>query len=81
MAASHDGSIRRASLQHRSAAPISCFHWKRAKPLLTRDKTLGGFLLHVLRMSSAGEKKKEWEDTRTYFVNCCMSSSSFDSDQ
>ena len=43
-AASHEESIRRASLQHRSAAPISCFHWKRAKPLLTRDKTLGGLL-------------------------------------
>lgn len=43
-AASQEGSIRRASLQHRSAAPISCFHWKRVKPLLTRDKTLGGLL-------------------------------------
>ena len=43
-AASHEESIRRASLQHRSAAPISCFHWKRAKPLLTRDRTFGGLL-------------------------------------
>src|SRR6266702_896787 len=43
-AASHSGSVRNASLQHLSAASMSCFHWNRAKPLLTNGSTFGGFL-------------------------------------
>ena len=37
------------------AADDSCFHWKRAKPLLTRDKTLGGLLYSCVENDSCGD--------------------------
>lgn len=46
-ATSHSRSMRRASLQHRSAAPISCFHWNTVRSLFTRGRTLAsGLAVH-----------------------------------
>ena len=42
-----------SNAEFRPSAPISCSHWRRAKPSLKRDKTLGCY-----RCAEAGEKSK-----------------------